>query len=182
MSEQIRESLVNYILHDFRSRIDAAITWLNEEWYTERLASPGSKETPRTEALALRLLTQLFSYLSAKDAKILIRLLSEMQVLTPAIIDRVRRLANDPEKVSMSIMALQYLILVRKGVRETCLDAIEQLWRDEDAAKAKCRDILVKWRPHVVQEAEPTKPEEGSGASNVKAEGLEQGIEVKAAA
>ncbi|KAL9086737.1 MAG: hypothetical protein Q9159_004032 [Coniocarpon cinnabarinum] len=170
IAETIRSGLLTYILTDFRKRIDVAITWLNEEWYAELInLSPSNPSTsiptPHTERLTLTLLTTLLPYLSPRDNKLLIRLLSEIPLLTPPIIERVRKMASDPERVGMSMMCLQYLILLRKPVREACLDAVEVLYREEESARGKAGDLLAKWRPAAVQEPEDEKGGGGGGAS-----------------
>jgi symplekin len=172
LANGIRQTLYLYVLEDFRSRLNIAISWLNEEWYNDRLrgkssssssSSPPSPQPPTTHysTWTLRLLDALLPYLDARDNRLLIRFLSEIPAINPDVLERVKSLAKDPERINMCIMALQYLILMRPPVREMVLDAVEGIWwdgvgefREANAAAGK---VLGKWRPGVLVRAAAQK-------------------------
>ncbi|KAK3077753.1 hypothetical protein LTS18_009407 [Coniosporium uncinatum] len=165
LSNAVREALNLYIIQDFRRRIDLAISWLNEEWYADMIrakekgddassssSSSSDGEIPQHyEKWMLAMLDAMLPYLDAKD-KLLIRFLSEIPGLGKEVLDRVKRLASDPERVPLAVSAIHYLILLRPPVREICIDALEDLWRNYDDAKGATAKLLQKWRPHVLQE------------------------------
>jgi len=155
LSDNIRDALHLYVIGDFRKRIDVAISWLNEEWYNDRIQARSSEEdsstkrTPTYERLILKLIDALVPYLDAKDQKVLIRFLSEIPLVTKDILERIKRLARDPERVPLAVNAIQYvasgafdsisydandlhsyLILFRPPAREDCTDAVEDLFRN----------------------------------------------------
>jgi symplekin len=155
LSDNIRDALHLYIIGDFRKRIDVAISWLNEEWYNDRIqarstdSDTSSTRTPTYERLVLKLIDALVPYLDAKDQKVLIRFLSEIPLVTKDILERIKRLARDPERVPLAVNAIQcvtskvfglmlhdadtlcsYLILFRPPAREDCIDAVEDLYRN----------------------------------------------------
>ncbi|KAF9633714.1 Armadillo-like helical protein [Lasiodiplodia theobromae] len=154
ISNAIRDALYLYVLEDFRRRIDVAVSWLCEEWYNDRLQSEVSEIEPvlHYEKWALKVLDGILPYLDAKD-KVLIRFLSEVPELISGMLDRVKGLARDPERIALAVNAIHYLILMRPPVRDLCIDAIEDLWRNYDGAKGLTTKLLTKWRPHVLQEA-----------------------------
>ncbi|KAI4237193.1 MAG: hypothetical protein L6R40_005971 [Gallowayella cf. fulva] len=187
LSDGIRETLWKYIIEDFRARIPIAISWLNEEWFNDRIQFLNhdrqdiGKRQPRQhyEKWMLKILDSILPFLDAKD-KVLIRFLSEIPALDKRVLDRVKGLARDPERVTLAVNALYYLTLVRPPVRETCIDALEDLWRSllvlsrtsanipllsDDDAKAPAAKLLKKLRPEVLKEAspkaEPPPPAEG---------------------
>ena len=141
LSEGIRETLWKYIIEDFRTRIPIAISWLNEEWYSDRLASQPSSPAPSSPPKkqkapkqhyprwALKILDGILPYLEPKD-KVLIRFLSEIPAVNAKILERVKSLARDPERVTLAVNSIHYLILVRPPAREMCIDALEDLWRN----------------------------------------------------
>ena len=161
ITTKIRETLWRYIIADFRTRIGMAISWLNEEWYSDRIAlqhqskentkdaSSESTQTPNYDKWTLRVLDGIMPYLDAKD-KLLLRFLSEIPVVNEDILLRVKSLAKDPERVDLAVRALHYLILMKPPCREICIDAIEDLWRNYDDAKVATTKILTKWRPYVL--------------------------------
>lgn len=110
LSTTIRESLYLYILEDFRRRIDTAIAWLNEEWYNDRIQQQQYKDsaTSHYEGLALKILDGILPYLDARD-KLFTRFVSELPGINPAILERVKSLAKDPERVGLAVNTLQYV-------------------------------------------------------------------------
>ena len=115
LSDGIRETLFKYIIEDFRTRIPIAISWLNEEWFNDRMqiqaweqrkqkASPPPKQ--HYERWVLKVLDGIVPYLDAKD-KVLIRFLSEIQGVDKKILERVKGLARDPERVTLAVNAIQ---------------------------------------------------------------------------
>ena len=162
LSDVIRDNLFGYFLEDFRARIHIAIAWLNEEWYNDKMQQQAYSSRndekhnvppPRQyyEEHVLKVLDGIMPYLDAKD-KLLIRFLSEIPVVSEQVIERVKSLAKDPERVDLSVRAIQYvygsvcalegnfqhftnvsfsyLILMKPPAREICIDAIEDLWRN----------------------------------------------------
>lgn len=183
LANGIRQTLYLYVLEDFRSRLSIAISWLNEEWYTERLwrkMSPSlvTPSSPTHIIWTLRLLDALLPYLDARDNRLLIRFLSEIPAINFDILERVKSLAKDPERVNMCIMALQYLILTRPPARDAVIDIVESIWRNEEEyleANAAAKKVLGKWRPRVLGDGPKVeaKNEEGDGAGHGK-DGIEK--------
>ncbi|KAK7542905.1 uncharacterized protein J3D65DRAFT_615344 [Phyllosticta citribraziliensis] len=151
ISNSIRDSLYLYVLEDFRRRIDVAISWLSEEWYNDRLQPRESEDDPTShyEKWALKVLDGILPYLDAKD-KVLIRFLSEIPELVEGMLDRVKGLARDPERISLAVNSIHYLILMRPPVRDVCIDAVEDLWRNYEGAKSVTTKLISKWRPHLL--------------------------------
>ena len=115
LSDGIRETLWKFIIEDFRSRIPIAIAWLNEEWYNDRIQKQNSeqqndgvtlpKPKQHYEKWMLKVLDGIVPYLDAKD-KHLIRFLSEIPELNANVLDRVKGLARDPERVQLAVNSL----------------------------------------------------------------------------
>lgn len=159
ISDSIRESLYRYILEDFRGRLNVGITWLNEEWYNDRVQMKAAatqrdedEEPEPTVSLhydtwVLRLLDGFLPYLDGRDIKVLVRFLSEIPEITIPITQRVASLAKDPERVNLCVQALmyaylspprvcnadiiryRYLIMFRPPAREMCLDTLEDVYQ-----------------------------------------------------
>ncbi|KAK3069153.1 hypothetical protein LTR53_012738 [Teratosphaeriaceae sp. CCFEE 6253] len=173
LADGIRQALLDYIMEDFRRRIDVAIAWLNEEWFADRLAygssvshtTPPMSALPNYPATLLHVLDTLCPYLDhTKDTRTLIRFLSEIPDLDPRVLDRVVKLADDPERGGMACQALLYLVMFRPPVREWALDAVETLWRQGGEGRGAAGKVLGRWRPGVLQEEK----------------GLREGVEMKA--
>ncbi|KAF2099355.1 hypothetical protein NA57DRAFT_38555 [Rhizodiscina lignyota] len=172
LADSIREALSLYVVQDFRRRIDVAVSWLNEEWYSDRIqqldyqnqlanrtdhstadqSNDDIKEPVKHyEKWLLKMMDGFLPYLDAKD-KVLIRFLSEVPELTQGVFERVKRLAKDPERVQLAVTSLHYLIMLKPPAREKAIDAVEDLWRNYSDAKGAAAKVLTKWRPHILQE------------------------------
>ena len=121
LTDVIRESLWRYIVEEFRSRIYIAILWLNEEWLNDHLdpkATNAYEESKSTlqpklahyDKWVLKVLDMIIPFLDAKD-KLLIRFLSEIPAIDERILERVKKLARDPERVTLAVNAIQYVQL-----------------------------------------------------------------------
>lgn len=118
ISDSIRETLYRYILEDFRGRLNIGITWLNEEWYNDRIQmkaaaaqrDEGDEAEPTVflhyDTWVIRLLDGFLPYLDGRDIKVLVRFLSEVPEITILITQRVASLAKDPERVNLCVQAL----------------------------------------------------------------------------
>lgn len=117
LADGIRETLWKYIIDDFRARIPIAIAWLNEEWYNDRMierqladsdhpngSSPSTQQT--YEKWLLKVLDAITPYLDAKD-KVLIRFLSEIPGIGEVVLERVKNIARDPDRVTLAVNAIQ---------------------------------------------------------------------------
>ena len=116
LSDGIRENLWKYIVEDFRARIHIAISWLNEEWFNDRIQLQAKNQSQNTKASmlqpqqhyekwALKVLDVIIPYLDAKD-KLLIRFLSEIPAIDERILERVKGLARDPERVVLAVNSI----------------------------------------------------------------------------
>ncbi|KAI1102369.1 hypothetical protein F4804DRAFT_313324 [Jackrogersella minutella] len=170
LSDSIREMLFNYILEDFRKRIEVAVSWLSEEWYNDKVqqrSSPTPHDVPvHYEKWALRLLDGFIPYLHGQD-KVLTRFLSELPELNPAILLRIKTLCRDPSLVNLSLTSLYYLVMLRPPVRNPALDAIQDIWTDYEDTRPMAAKYLQRWRPGFLEAAQQAIPgSEGStGAS-----------------
>ena len=113
LSEHIRERLLQYIIEDFRKRMDTAVSWMYEEFYNDRFVVPSDWKkwkpedgTPNYDRWILKVLDGIVPYLDAKDQKLLIRFLSETLTVNEEMLKRVKGLARDPERVTMVVNAL----------------------------------------------------------------------------
>ena len=161
LDNALREALLAYVMDNFRSRIDVAINWLNEEWYSERLLQRRKQDDgedvedddlPNYWKWTLRLLDNMMPLFDVKDGRILIRLLSEVPAVNRAIFDRVKKIAEDPELIQISTNSLLYLIMLRPPVRQMAIDCAEEIYKENSGARTSVRKVLAKWRPGAVEQ------------------------------
>lgn len=110
LGDSLRESMFRYVLDDWRKRLDVAVSWLNEEWYNDQVTQESNENGSigNYRKWVLRVFDGILPYLDAKD-KVLIRFLSEIPSIDSEILERVKRLARDPERVPLAVNAIQYV-------------------------------------------------------------------------
>ncbi|KAF2467504.1 uncharacterized protein BDR25DRAFT_234411 [Lindgomyces ingoldianus] len=182
LSESIRSALYNYIMYDWKKRIDVAISWLNEEWYNDRLQADIAKMNAKLamngnatnspackgnyQRCALRLVDGIIAFAEGTD-KVLLRFMSEIPELDRDILQRMKKMAEDPERIDLAIMVLQYLYMFRPPAKEICIEVLEDMWHTNDRAKPSAKKLLSRWRPEVLET--DMKMESANGALEVKA-------------
>jgi symplekin len=112
-----RYKLLRYILSDWTRRMEMATTWLTEEWYNDQICKKAytSEESkvaslppePNFPRWTLHFLDELSAYIGSEHTKLLIRFVSDVPGLDADIIEKVKRLAQDPERVAMVITVIQ---------------------------------------------------------------------------
>lgn len=130
LSNMMRELLYNYVLEDWRRRIEVAVAWLCEEWYNDQLTKRAGTGAPlHYERWALRLVDGFLSYITAQD-KVLTRFLAEIPELSRPLLGRLKALCGDPTKVQLALTSLLYLVMMRPPVREVALDTVAGIWME----------------------------------------------------
>lgn len=116
LGNQGRQKLLQYILRDWTRRMEIASIWLTEEWYNDQICkksyeNDGSKGTfppePNFPRWTLHFLDELSAFVGSEHDKLLIRFVSDIPGLDANIIDKVKQLAGDPERVTMVVKVIQ---------------------------------------------------------------------------
>ena len=130
LSNVIRESLYNYILEDWRKRIDVAVAWLCEEWYNDQLTKRSGVDGPLYyEKSVLRLLDGFLNYVTASD-KMLTRFMSEIPEANREALGKLKGLCGDPTTVQLALSTLLYLVMMKPPSREIALDTVAEIWME----------------------------------------------------
>jgi symplekin len=130
LGNAIREMLYNYILEDWRRRIEVAVAWLCEEWYNDQMTKKSGIDAPlHYEKCALRLVDGFLNYITGQD-KVLTRFLAEIPELNRALLGRLKVLCADPATVQLALTSLLYLVMMRPPVREMALDTVAAIWTE----------------------------------------------------
>ncbi|KAL5427167.1 hypothetical protein PMIN06_002213 [Paraphaeosphaeria minitans] len=183
IGDTIRDLLYDYVIRDWKKRIDVAVSWLNEEWYNDAIlvqAAAASSAKSSTNGVAplkghyhrcaLRLIDGILPYVAPQD-KGLIRLYSELPTLDYEILSRMKTMAQDPERVGLATQVLQYLHMFRPPVKNVVVQIAAELWRENDRAKPKAGQLLKAWRPEVLAEAGGVEVKMEEADANVNGNG-----------
>ncbi|PHH67196.1 hypothetical protein CDD81_2965 [Ophiocordyceps australis] len=153
LSNVIREVMYDFVMEDFRKRIDVAVSWLCEEWYNDQIRRrTGDEQVGNYEKCALRLLDGFLPYLNPQD-KVLTRFLGEAPDLNRTMLSRVKDMCRDPSVTQLALTSLLYLAMMRPPAREIALDTVQDIWTDFEDARPMASKYLVKYRPGFLDEA-----------------------------
>ncbi|KAI5789153.1 hypothetical protein EDC01DRAFT_717765 [Geopyxis carbonaria] len=152
MADSVRERLYNYVVEDFRGRMDVAIAWLNEEWYNDMVYASndkGDQRQPQYQTWMMKVMDAIFPFLEARD-RTFMRMLSEIPEITVELLDKVKVLCLDPDRTALGIQMLHFLAMLRPPVRKICLDVLEELWQNHPDLRKQVQKLLQKWRPEAL--------------------------------
>lgn len=196
ISDTVRDGMYNYILSDWKKRIDVATLWLNEEWYNDTVLAQ-SKDIPthgtangdnftsvlntpngNYQRCALRLIDGIFPYVEHTD-KIIMRFLSEVPALNYEILIRLKKMAEDPERIDLACSALHYLYMFRPPVKDIVVNVLTEIYQVNERARPSAKKLLARWKPEVLggEAPQPVKAE----AEQIAKESANGALEVKAA-
>lgn len=107
LADAIRERLFQYIIEDFRRRMDVAVAWLNEEWYNDKvMASGGFTRDQQYPKWMMKTMDAIFPFLEARD-RLFMRMLSEIPEIPKELLDKVKILCLDPDRATLGVQMLQ---------------------------------------------------------------------------
>ncbi|ANB14298.1 RNA-processing protein PTA1 [Sugiyamaella lignohabitans] len=163
----IRKHIFNYVVANFRERLEIIISWLTEEWFNEfgsGLASDNDKpEADESNSVYYLWASQVFDHImpliEADDTKGFIRLLSDLPQLNRSLINKMRSLCVDPLRAKIGFMAIRYLIKLKPPVKEFCLDLLEDLYKSDEDSRKVGGAILKTYRPKFIEEQDAVKVE-----------------------
>lgn len=107
LADVIRERLYNYVISDFRGRMDVAVAWLNEEWYNDKVqaqTAEGRNREPQYQKWTMKVMDSIFPFLEAKD-RLFMRMISEIPEIPMALLEKVKLLCLDPDRTQLGINA-----------------------------------------------------------------------------
>lgn len=139
LSTAIREKLYNFVIADFRGRMDVAVSWLNEEWYNDQvMAKTQANRDPQYRKWMMKVMDGIFPFLESKD-RLFMRLLSEIPEVTVELMQKVKMLCLDPDRAMLGIQMLQFVDLA-------CSFCFLFLFFFSRAAHQLTRRIVAIWR------------------------------------
>ncbi|KAI5817140.1 hypothetical protein BZA77DRAFT_43080 [Pyronema omphalodes] len=130
LANAVRERLYLYVIADFRTRWDIAVTWLNEEWYNDKImekSEHGQEREKQYNKWMMKVMESIIPFLAQGD-KIFIRMMSEIPEIPLELIERVKGLCLDPDRLILGTSILQYMAMYRPPVKDICLNFLEELW------------------------------------------------------
>ncbi|KAF6752970.1 Symplekin tight junction protein C terminal-domain-containing protein [Ephemerocybe angulata] len=128
--DQLRQTLCDHIMTDFPARVRLATTWMNEEWYNDRIRlAKDSNWRPNYDAWLNQVVAGYQTILDGKD-RTFARFLLDLPAVPSEVLDLLRDLCVDstsPDRLSVGYATLRGLVIQRPSMRDASLNILLEL-------------------------------------------------------
>ncbi|KIJ55664.1 hypothetical protein M422DRAFT_63678 [Sphaerobolus stellatus SS14] len=149
-SNEMRETLCNYVLEDFPSRVRLATVWMNEEWYNDRIRSRTNASRPsQYEVWLQRIVTGHQENLDTKD-RTFSQFLLDLPSLPDGILDMLREFCSNPDRTQVGFLTLREFVTLRPPLRARALKTLLDLTTHPDKTiRTPAINTVKRWVPDV---------------------------------
>lgn len=133
--DQLRQTLCDYIMSDFPSRVRLATTWMNEEWYNDQIRLKKDRDwRPNYEAWLNQVVASYQTVLDGKD-KTFARFLLDLPSIPADVLELLRELCTDsssPDRMQVGFTTLRGMVMQRPSLRMEALNILLELTTHEE--------------------------------------------------
>ncbi|TDL24074.1 hypothetical protein BD410DRAFT_767966 [Rickenella mellea] len=125
--ERVRNTICDYIIADFPTRVRLAITWMNEEWFNDRIQQsedPNWRQNYPT--WVHHLVSRYEPLLDAKD-RTFARFLLDIPLVPPDVLNLLRDLCIDQERMQVGFTTLREFVSQRPPMRTQAMKILLDL-------------------------------------------------------
>ncbi|KIL69469.1 hypothetical protein M378DRAFT_99051 [Amanita muscaria Koide BX008] len=150
--DKLRQTLCDYIMADFPSRLRLAIAWMNEEWYNDQIRAIDDRNwRPNYDVWLSQVVASYQALLDGKD-RTFARFLLDLPSLPPDVLDLLRELCIDfssPEKMQVGYSTLRGLVIQRPTMRSDALNVLLELTtHPEKKTRGAAINTVKLWVPN----------------------------------
>ncbi|KAL0953604.1 hypothetical protein HGRIS_004812 [Hohenbuehelia grisea] len=150
--DRLRQTLCDYIMADFSSRIRLASTWMNEEWYNDRIRlAKDHNWRSNYDTWLQQIVVSYQTLLDGKD-RTFSRFLLDLPSIPPDVFGLLRDLCLDvdsPERMQVGFATLRGFVVHRPSLRTEALNTLLELTTHPDKKSRGAAINTVKtWVPH----------------------------------
>ncbi|KAJ6518677.1 Symplekin tight junction protein C terminal-domain-containing protein [Mycena sanguinolenta] len=150
--DRLRQTLCDYIMSDFPARIRLATTWMNEEWYNDRIQLETDPDwRPNYDAWLNQIVASYQTLLDGKD-RTFSRFLLDLPAVPEDVLGLLRELcvdANSPDRMQVGFVTLRGLVTQRPSLRSEALNVLLELTTHSDKKTRGAAINTVKtWVPN----------------------------------
>ncbi|EAU90241.2 cleavage/polyadenylation specificity factor [Coprinopsis cinerea okayama7 len=150
--DQLRQTICEYIMTDFPSRVRLATTWMNEEWYNDQIRTAKDPSwRPNYDTWLNQIVASYQTILDGKD-KTFARFLLDLPSVPADVLDLLRELCVDstsPERMQVGYTTLRGLVSQRPSLRIEALNVLLELTtHPERKTRAAAINTVKMWVPN----------------------------------
>ncbi|KAJ7634117.1 Symplekin tight junction protein C terminal-domain-containing protein [Mycena polygramma] len=150
--DRLRQTLCDYIMSDFPARIRLATTWMNEEWYNDRIQLEVDPDwRPNYDTWLNQIVASYQTLLDGKD-RTFSRFLLDLPAVPEDVLGLLRELCvdtNSPDRMQVGFVTLRGLVTQRPSMRSDALNVLLELTTHSDKKTRGAAINTVKiWVPN----------------------------------
>ncbi|KAJ7077855.1 Symplekin tight junction protein C terminal-domain-containing protein [Mycena belliarum] len=150
--DRLRQTLCDYIMADFPARIRLATSWMNEEWYNDRIQLEIDQDwRPNYDIWLNQIVASYQTLLDGKD-RTFSRFLLDLPAVPEDVLGLLRELCvdtNSPERMQVGFVTLRGLVTQRPSMRVDALNVLLELTTHSDKKTRGAAINTVKiWVPN----------------------------------
>ncbi|KAJ7865668.1 hypothetical protein B0H13DRAFT_2670840, partial [Mycena leptocephala] len=149
---RLRQTLCDYIMSDSPARIRLATTWMNEEWYNDRIQLEVDPDwRPNYDTWLNQIVASYQTLLDGQD-RTFSRFLLDLPAVPEDVLGLLRELCvdtNSPGRMQVGFVTLRGLVTQRPSMRSEALNVLLELTTHSDKKTRGAAINTVKiWVPH----------------------------------
>ncbi|KAJ7623311.1 Symplekin tight junction protein C terminal-domain-containing protein [Roridomyces roridus] len=133
--DRLRQTLCDYIMSDFPARVRLATTWMNEEWYNDRIQLEVNPDwRPNYDTWLNQIVASYQTLLDGKD-RTFSRFLLDLPAVPEDVLGLLRELcvdATSPDRMQVGFVTLRGLVTQRPSMRADALTVLLELTTHPD--------------------------------------------------
>lgn len=150
--DQLRQTLCDYVMSDFPSRVRLATTWMNEEWYNDQIRAIWDRNwRPNYDVWLNQIVASYQALLDGKD-RTFARFLLDLPSIPTDVLDLLRELcvdSNSPERMQVGYSTLRGLVIQRPTMRSEALSVLLELTtHPEKKTRGAAINTVKLWVPN----------------------------------
>ncbi|EMD39061.1 hypothetical protein CERSUDRAFT_133852 [Gelatoporia subvermispora B] len=148
--DRLRQTLCDYIITDFPGRVRLATTWMNEEWYNDRLRLTSDRNwQPNYETWLNQIVAAYQTHSDGKD-RTFSRFLLDLPSVPPDVLNLLRESCTEPDRRQMGFAALREFVAQRPSLRAEALTILLELTTHADkVTRGAAINTVKRWIPDV---------------------------------
>ncbi|OCH93643.1 hypothetical protein OBBRIDRAFT_885314 [Obba rivulosa] len=146
--DRLRQTLCDYIIADFPGRVRLATTWMNEEWYNDRLRLGIDRNwQPNYETWLNQIVAAYQTHSDGKD-RTFARFLLDLPSVPPDVLNLLRESCTEPDRRQMGFASLREFVAQRPSLRAEAMNILLELTTHPDkVTRGAAINTVKRWIP-----------------------------------
>ncbi|OSD03106.1 hypothetical protein PYCCODRAFT_296574 [Trametes coccinea BRFM310] len=146
--DRLRHALCDYIMADFSGRVRLATTWMNEEWYNDRIRRQQDRDwQPNYETWLNQVIAAYQTHTDGKDRSFS-RFLLDLPHVPQDILTMLRESCVEPDRRQMGFAALREFVSQRPSLRTEAMTMLLELTtHPEKITRGAAINTVKRWIP-----------------------------------